>query len=139
MVADRIAPRRAETPRLFTVAEANACLPEVRQLLETIRETLASLEALAPKPNRRAELLTNRGGTLVPGPYFVRLLSFEEAVSSLQRMGCVLKDARRGLVDFPARIGGKEVLLCWQAGEERVGYWHDLETGFAGRRPLDED
>jgi hypothetical protein len=51
-------------------------------------------------------------------------------------MGCVLKDMDQGLVDFLTRRDGREVYLCWRYGEERVAYWHELQAGFAGRRPL---
>ncbi len=50
--------------------------------------------------------------------------------------GCVLKDAAGGLVDYPGEIDGDEVWLCWQPGETEVGYWHPLDTGFSGRRPI---
>jgi hypothetical protein len=63
-----------------------------------------------------------------------------EAVEWLQRLGVIVKDADRGLVDFPAlRENGEEVLLCWQVGEDEIAYWHGLEEGFAGRKPLPLD
>jgi hypothetical protein len=54
----------------------------------------------------------------------------------IEQSGIVLRDIDRGLVDFPALIDGREVLLCWELGEEEVAYWHDLDTGFDGREPL---
>ena len=63
-----------------------------------------------------------------------------EAVERLERLGAIVKDADRGLVDFPAlRESGEEVLLCWQVGEDEIAYWHGLEEGFAGRKPLPLD
>jgi hypothetical protein len=59
-------------------------------------------------------------------------------VDEIQQTGCVIKDLEMGLVDFPSRRGGAEVYLCWKLGEARIGYWHGIEEGFAGRRPLDE-
>jgi len=59
------------------------------------------------------------------------------AVEELQALGVLVKDLDRGLVDFPALRDGEEVLLCWQVGEGEVAYWHGLEEGFAGRKPLD--
>jgi hypothetical protein len=58
-------------------------------------------------------------------------------LGELQERGLVVRDINRGLVDFPAIIDGEEAYLCWQAGEERVAFWHDMESGFVGRRPLD--
>jgi hypothetical protein len=57
-------------------------------------------------------------------------------VEELQSLGVVVKDLDQGLVDFPARRGDEEVLLCWHVGEDEVAYWHSLEGGFAGRKPL---
>jgi hypothetical protein len=61
------------------------------------------------------------------------------AVEELQKLGVLVKDLDRGLVDFPALRGREEVLLCWQVGEDEVAFWHGLEEGFAGRKPLPLD
>ena len=61
------------------------------------------------------------------------------AVDELSRLGVLVKDLDRGLVDFPALRRGEEVLLCWQVGEPEVAFWHGLEEGFAGRKPLPLD
>ena len=62
-----------------------------------------------------------------------------KAVEELQALGVLVKDLDRGLLDFPALRGGEEVLLCWQVGEDEVGFWHGLEEGFAGRKRLPLD
>lgn len=59
-----------------------------------------------------------------------------ECIREIQRLGAEVKDPETGLVDFPARRGEEEVLLCWRLGEPEVAFWHSLEGGFAGRRPL---
>jgi len=64
----------------------------------------------------------------------------EAAVACLERLeelGVVVKDLDIGLVDFPARHAGEDVLLCWQVGEDEVSWWHGLAEGFAGRKPID--
>ncbi len=53
-------------------------------------------------------------------------------------LGAVINDIDAGLVDFVGLRNGREIFLCWQYGEEEIGYWHELNAGFAGRRPLDE-
>jgi hypothetical protein len=58
------------------------------------------------------------------------------SITGIQELGVLVKDLDRGLVDFPALRGEEEVLLCWEVGEDEVAYWHGLEEGFAGRRPL---
>ncbi len=60
----------------------------------------------------------------------------ERCVQRIHALGCVLKDINQGLVDFPSRREGRQVFLCWKHGEEQVGFWHDAESGFAGRQPL---
>ena len=64
---------------------------------------------------------------------FVELRS---ALGELQAMEVILRDLERGLVDFPSLRDGREVYLCWEEGEQSIGFWHDLEDGHAGRRPL---
>jgi hypothetical protein len=131
--------------RLFTPEEANAALATVRSAVERLvaaRRSLSELELrLAPV---RARVAGNGGG-LHPGP--VGVLQEEaaaatnrlrEAVEELDRLGVQVKDPDTGLVDFPARhpADGSTVLLCWRLGEPDVSWWHTLEGGFAGRKPL---
>ena len=59
-------------------------------------------------------------------------------VARIDAMGLTLRDIEHGLVDFPALVSGRQVWLCWQRGEPAIGWWHGLDTGFAGRRPLTE-
>ena len=60
----------------------------------------------------------------------------EDCVEELETIGCQLKDFEMGLVDFPSERDGEPILLCWRLGEEEVSFWHSLEGGFGGRRPL---
>jgi hypothetical protein len=62
-----------------------------------------------------------------------------ELAEQIHEMGCELKGIEEGLIDFRTEMGGREVYLCWKLGEERIDWWHDLETGFAGRQPLDRE
>jgi hypothetical protein len=59
-------------------------------------------------------------------------------VARIDALGLTLRDIEHGLVDFPALVAGRQIWLCWQRGEPRVDWWHDLDSGFSGRRPLDE-
>jgi hypothetical protein len=134
-------------PRYFTPEEASELLPQVRVAAETLVE---HRRALVEATTKRAELATRiagNGGDF--DPQEPRELEEEleqeaeavaRAVSSLEELGVQVKDLDRGLVDFPAlRANGEEVLLCWQVGEDEIGYWHGLEEGFAGRKPLPLD
>lgn len=59
-------------------------------------------------------------------------------VERVNEMGCELKDVDMGLLDFRTLMDGREVYLCWKLGEEHVAYWHEMDTGFAGRQPLED-
>ena len=59
-------------------------------------------------------------------------------VARIDALGLTLRDIEHGLVDFPALVAGRQVWLCWQRGETAIGWWHGLDTGFSGRRPLAE-
>ena len=61
----------------------------------------------------------------------------DACVQQLEGLGVQIKDVDLGLLDFPARREGDDVLLCWHVGEERVAFWHGLEEGYAGRKPID--
>jgi hypothetical protein len=68
-----------------------------------------------------------------------RLARFYELAAAITQQGAELKDPEMGLLDFHARLGDREVLLCWRLGEERIGFYHELDQGFRQRRALDED
>jgi hypothetical protein len=63
-------------------------------------------------------------------------VELREAILELLERGIVLRDLDRGLVDFPSLRDGREIFLCWQEGEDEVAFWHEVDAGFAGRRPL---
>jgi hypothetical protein len=129
--------------RYFTVEEANQALDEVRPLAE---ELVARRRALGEAAARRAELaqLVAGNGSGVRSDELVSLdedatreaVEIAELVGRIQELGALVKDLDRGLVDFPARRGDEDVLLCWEVGEDEIAFWHGLEEGFAGRKPL---
>ena len=121
--------------RHYTLEEANAALGWVG---DTIRRLRAAREGLSDEEARDALSEagpTNGGGApgRVVSEAFVELRS---ALVQLQEAEVVLRDLDRGLVDFPSMREGREVYLCWLEEEDEIGYWHDLEEGFAGRQPL---
>jgi len=129
--------------RTFTPDEANALLPEVRPLVERMVERRADLLAARARQAEVAAQVGGNGGGLdprVPPALADAAIEAEtglhEVVRALLELGVQVKDPDSGLVDFPSERDGEPVLLCWQLGEERVGFWHGLEDGFAGRRPL---
>ena len=65
--------------------------------------------------------------------------SLKDAVEKIQEFGCVIKDLDTGLIDFPTLFHGQEVYLCWKMGESGIGFWHGVDEGFAGRKPIDRE
>jgi len=131
------------TPRHFTPEEANAALADVRPLAERMVAHRGELAGLLRRRSSLTATIAGNGGDLDPGELArveaeIGRLAKEVArcVNEIHGLGAEVKDADEGLVDFPARRGDEEVLLCWRVGEEEVGYWHGLEDGFAGRKPL---
>ena len=126
----------AQFEKYYTVDEANATLPELRELLLKIQaardEILAHYQEALPVL-QQVEL--NSGGKEAAA-YAGAIWKLNTRVRKLVAMGVQLKDLDRGLVDFPAWREDQEVLLCWHLGEDEVGHWHDLESGFAGRQAL---
>ena len=122
--------------RFFTVEEDNACLPRLRELLEEIQAVRQRVLASRPEVWPVLQKAIGNGGSKKAGEVAFEFRRLERAVQAIKEMGCVLKDMDQGLVDFLTRRDGREVYLCWRYGEERVAYWHELQAGFAGRRPL---
>src|SRR5207245_11041554 len=132
--------------RRFTVPEANALgqrlgeaflrldpklarLRELRELIEDAESYYGEGLAAAPAKEREAyaESLQEQADLE---------RSVQADVDDVHGLGCELKDLHRGLVDFPARVGNEVAYLCWQRGERAIGWWHTLDTGFAGRKAL---
>ena len=119
----------------YTSDEARGMLPQVRQWLARLVRQQAELQKLEGRLSGLMVPGADLGGQLVNA--WVRALAELEAVLlEFQRREIQVKDVERGLIDFPAIIGGKEVFLCWEQDEEDVEFWHDLDTGYAGRERL---
>jgi hypothetical protein len=132
--------------RHFTPEEANALLEQVRPVAESLVAHRRAFTVAAARRARLTQRISGNGGDFdpqEPSELDEQLQREAEAVAraveELQALGVLVKDLDRGLVDFPALRYGEEVLLCWQVGEGEVAYWHGLEEGFAGRKPLPLD
>ena len=121
--------------RHYTVEEANAALGWVRERLERLRE---AREQLTDEEARSAlsDAAPGNGGGGPGRVVSAGFLTLREALGELQAVQIVLRNLDRALVDFPAIRDGDEVYLCWVEGEERIAWWHELDAGYAGRRPL---
>ena len=124
--------------RLFTVDEANALLPSVKKIVSRIQRSHKAVSRYRDGAKKAAEAAEHGGGGIEQGVHYAAVLSqLTLALADLEALGVQLKDFERGLVDFPSLRDGRMVLLCWQMGEgDELEWWHDLDTGFAGRTPL---
>jgi hypothetical protein len=129
--------------RLFSREEADGLLPHIAPLLMQARDLKRQHdEARTAMSAVQGALRTNGHDA---GPGLARAAQDAQgsaaAINSLiervQELGAEVKDLEMGLCDFRSDIDGREVYLCWKLGEERVAFWHELDTGYASRRPLD--
>ena len=119
----------------YTREEAQALLPEVRLWLKRLDQLRADLEKHEGRLNGLMSPGRDMGGGSVNA--WVRILAdLEGVLVEFHRREIQVKDLDRGLLDFPAIMGGKEVFLCWEQDEEDVEFWHDLDAGYAGRERL---
>ncbi len=131
--------------RIFTPEEANEALTELRPVAE---QMVAHRRALSEAQHRQAELvvtIAGNGGDLGPSDLQEAAAAIQreadgiaECVRVLDDAGVQVKSLEEGLLDFPSLRDGEDVLLCWQVGEPEVAFWHGIDEGFAGRKPLDD-
>jgi hypothetical protein len=131
--------------RFFTLEEANAALERVRPLVESLVEQRRELLRVGSALGAVRGTVAGNGGSLDPESVALLQETAERVaaelagvVEELDALGLQVKDLDRGLIDFPAQHpeSGETVLLCWELGEDSVVYWHGLEEGYAGRKPL---
>ena len=134
-------------PRYFTLAEAERLLPDVSTAMSEaldLFQTNQGAESQLQEAMRRIAML---GGSIADRDRIADLksqrddaaIALQGALQQIQSVGCQVKDLTLGLVDFPTLYRGDEVLLCWRFGEERIEFWHGLEEGFRGRKPIDQE
>jgi hypothetical protein len=119
----------------YTREEARTLLPQIRKWLEQLNRLRLDLERFDKRLSGLTEQGNDVGGETVNN-WIRALADMQEILAEFQRRGIFIKDLSRGLVDFPAIIGGKEAFLCWEQDEDDIEFWHDLETGFGGRERL---
>ncbi len=135
-------------PKIFTVQQANRLLPQVRELLKTLRAIQRALHALEDTvaitelEGLQADGTPTQQARAKASPHSEQLSEgvghFQDTLNQLDSLGCQLKDLDDGLVDFFTVHQGQLVYLCWKDGETAIRFWHHLEDGFADRRPITE-
>ena len=130
----------------FTVEEANALVPKLESAFRRMLALRAQLRAAGAELERLglptdAQGLRRQGGSpeaqAARGRALGLLEALNEELEGLSAIGVQVKDLDVGLCDFVARREGRDVLLCWRLGEKEVAFWHELSTGFSGRKPID--
>jgi hypothetical protein len=127
----------------FTLEEANEALDEVRPLTEELVEHRRALVELQERQSALSTRIAGNGGNVEPQELQDVQERLDEEVAGIARcvariheVGALVKDLDEGLVDFPATRDGEDILLCWRLGEDEIAFWHGLDEGFSGRKPL---
>lgn len=134
-------------PRYFNLLEAEALLPKVQRLLQELRDYKAVYDQSDAELSRIGQRVALAGGMVPPRERIIELRTQKDAsarglkhtLEQFEQLGCLLKDLDTGLIDFPTLFRGREVYLCWQSGESGITFWHHVEDGFRGRKPIDSE
>jgi len=126
-------PGRSKSVRRFTLKEANSTLPLVKRIVADIVKTHTTATQLRQKIE---DLDGGKELTGAQGQLHRAVEQLQDFVEELTAVGAQLKDFQTGLIDFVGRHEGRDVYLCWKLGEEAIGYWHELDAGFGGRKPI---
>lgn len=132
--------------RTFSLEEAQQLLPILESLLRTAIRGKALIEEVDGEFEATAHKIFLNGGMMVNVINLARrkaerereVQRVKDAVAEIHATGVQVKDLDIGLLDFPCRVGGETILLCWKFGEQGITHWHGTEEGFAGRKPIDE-
>lgn len=131
----------------FTLDEAQRALPKVRRLLGKLHTLKAQVNFLAEEKEAPIQLTAPFSEEEIYRFAFMQEIkinrelhkhtyNFFRIIDQLNEIGCVVKDLDQGLVDFPHKINGREVCLCWQECEDRIKFWHEHDVGYNGRKPI---
>ena len=132
--------------KTFTLDEAQSLLPVLESLLKRAMEGRRAAQAIESELNELPQRIYLSGGMRVNSASVAKqraeveehLKQVQESVAEIDAIGVQVKDLDSGLLDFPCRIDGQVVLLCWRMGERTIEHWHTIEAGFQGRQPVDE-
>ncbi len=132
--------------RTFTLEEAQALLPILESLLKQAIHGKKLIEEVDAELQETAHRVFLNGGTLVNVVHLARrkaerekaLQRLKDVIAEIDATGVQVKDLDIGLLDFPCRVEGEIILLCWKLGEATIAHWHSTTDGFAGRKPIDD-
>jgi hypothetical protein len=124
-------------PRYFTLPEANETLNSLRPLLDEVERIRLKILEKQPEAWPAIEKSVGNGGNRALSGMVQDFEKLDVLIHRILETGVLIKDVKRGLLDFPALRQGREVYLCWQSGEGEIAFWHEVEAGFAGRQPIE--
>ncbi|HYP06502.1 MAG TPA: DUF2203 domain-containing protein [Bryobacteraceae bacterium] len=134
-------------PKYFTRDQAEHIVPKVEALMRDALRLKAQYAEAEQVLKTTVHEITMRGGMSVDKERMLEMQrrrdsagpKLQAILESIQEHGCLVKDLDTGLLDFPTLYDGREVYLCWRLGESRIEFWHGVDEGFQGRKPIDED
>ncbi len=124
------------TNKFFTLEEANSYIPQLLQDVPRIQKLSFELGSKFPDVKKAWEKAKFNGGSVEGVGYLAVALKLNKLVEGIESKGIIIKGIKDGLVDFPALRDGREVYLCWKVPEQEIQYWHDINAGFSGRKPI---
>ena len=132
--------------RTFTLTEARSLLPILESLLKQAIQSKKLIEEVDSELQETAHRVFLNGGTLLNIVHLARrkaerekaIRRIKDAVAEIDATGVQVKDLDVGLLDFPCKVEGQTILLCWKLGEATITHWHGLTEGFVGRKPVDD-
>lgn len=132
--------------KTFTLDEAQALLPVLESLLKRAVESKKAAESIETRLQALSRRIFLSGGLMVDVADVRRqraalenhVQRAKDSVAEIDAIGVQVKDLDSGLLDFPCQVDGEIVLLCWKMGEDRIDFWHTVDSGFRGRQPIDE-
>ena len=122
--------------KYFSVEEANSFIPKLLIDIPRIQDLMKRLVNDFPDVRKAREKAQQNGGSLQGADYINCVLMINSLTEELESKGCILKGIEHGLIDFPSLRDGKEIYLCWKNPEPRIEFWHDIQSGFAGRQRI---
>jgi hypothetical protein len=137
----------SEVAKRFTLIEAERLLPEIEALIREVVSLKSDYQEAEQELHSFAQRVAMQGGVVVNREFVLQGRvrrdrigeRLKAAVEKIQESGCLIKDLDTGLVDFPTLFRGREVYLCWKLGESGIRFWHGVDEGFAGRKPIDRE
>ncbi len=123
-------------PRYFSLEQANQLLEIIKLLVAEMLSIRKAILLLQPQLETVLNKAVHNGGSLVSQEALKAFESLKDILYKIQQYDVFVKDVNRGLIDFPSIRDGEVVFLCWEFGEEKIEFWHELEDGYRGRKPV---